>query len=190
MISFSHGTDEHAGVVFCEALLAVNLSLNGPAYALTFISTGWTTARDLANMAFLFILIYIAFTIMLEAETSGTMSLLAGVIVIALLVNFSFFFTRIVIDAGNILSIQFYNSITAPSVQATSGGGSVQGAIASGVSAATGVGANTKDLTASIMGMLQLQNLFNTQSFKAFYTGNGGNSAAGFLVVVVTLSFL
>src|SRR5665213_2622696 len=53
--------------------LAVNLSLNGPAYALTFVSTGWTTARDLANMAFLFILIYIAFTIMLEAETSGTM---------------------------------------------------------------------------------------------------------------------
>ena len=26
--------------------IAVNLSLNGPIYALTFISTGWTTARD------------------------------------------------------------------------------------------------------------------------------------------------
>jgi hypothetical protein len=172
--------------------LAVNLSLSGPAYALTFISTGWTTARDLANMAFLFILIYIAFMIMLEAETSGTMSLLAGVIVIALLVNFSFFFTRLVIDAGNILSIQFYNSITAPPIQSSAQNSNVAAGVTA-VTAAVGVGNNTKDLTASIMGMLQLQNLFNTQSFQNFYgPGNTGaiQGAPGFLVVVITLSFL
>lgn len=160
--------------------LAVNLSLNGPIYALTFISTGWTTARDLANMAFLFILIYIAFTIILEADTHGTMSLLAGVIVIALLVNFSFFFTRVVIDAGNILSIQFYNSITAPSVYSTATtGGAVVGGVATATTfatnAASGItGANTKDLTASIMGMLNLQGLFNNDSFKNFSSTSSG----------------
>ncbi len=39
------------------------------------------------------------------------------------------------------------------------------------------------------MGMLQLQNLFNTTSFQNFYKPQDGSSP-GFLVVVVTLSFL
>lgn len=165
--------------------LAVHLSLDGPIYALTFISTGWTTARDLANMAFLFILIYIAFTIILEADTSHTMSLLAGVIMIALLVNFSFFFTRLVIDAGNILSIQFYNSIQAPLVSTTASSGSVsnlQGAAAAGINSLGG--GDTKDLTASIMGMLNLQGLFGSTSFQNFSKPTDG------FTQFITLSFL
>src|SRR6185369_3602202 len=95
---------------------SISLSLNGTAYALDFVSQGWTTARDIGNMAFLFILLYIAFKIMFEAETNETVHMLVVVIVIALLVNFSFFFTRLAIDAGNILAIQFYNAIDAPSI--------------------------------------------------------------------------
>src|ERR1051325_3297967 len=48
---------------------SVSLSLNSIAYALDFLSTGWTTVRDLANMAFILILVYIAFIVMFEAET-------------------------------------------------------------------------------------------------------------------------
>ncbi|HUD02864.1 MAG TPA: hypothetical protein VMR46_02480 [Candidatus Paceibacterota bacterium] len=164
--------------------LAVNLSLNGPIYALTFISTGWTTARDLANMAFIFILIYIAFMLIFEAETSHTMSLLAGVIVIALLVNFSFFFTRLVIDAGNILSIQFYNSIQAPSIQSTAQSSTVASAVNTAAGSILGANMQTKDLTASIMGMLQLQNLFNSNSFTTFH------QQAGFFTQIIVLCFL
>ncbi len=169
--------------------LAINLSLNGPIYALTFISTGWTTARDLANMAFLFVLIYIAFMLIFQAETSNTMSLLAGVIIIALLVNFSFFFTRLAIDVGNILSIQFYNSINAPSVAASSGTGGVASFASQTVNTVTNAtagitGTNTKDLTASIMGMLNLQGLFNTNSFQNFTKTN--DSVSQF----ITLCFL
>ena len=169
--------------------IAVNISLNGPIYALTFVSTGWTTARDLANMAFLFILIYIAFIIMFQAETSGTMSLLAGVVVVALLVNFSFFFTRLVIDMGNILSIQFYNSIQAPAIQNTASSGGASGIGASLSTTATNAtagitGTNTKDLTASIMGMLNMQGLLNNTSFQNF------NQTQGWLTKFITLSFL
>ncbi len=106
---------------------AVSLSLNGSAYALDFVSSGWTTARDLANMAFLFILLYIAFKIIFSAETGDTIHMLALVIVVALLVNFSFFFTRLAIDAGNILSIQFYNAINVQSLAATAQQGGVSG---------------------------------------------------------------
>ena len=174
---------------------AIQLSLNGSAYALNFVSQGWTTARDLANMAFLFILLYIAFLVMFEAETSGTLSMLAAVIVVALLVNFSFFFTRLVIDAGNILAIQFYNAIQAPSIGSTitaATGGAAQSNVVGAInSASTVVGGgwvNTKDLTSGIMGMLNLQGLFNTNQFNTWYQAQTG--AQGFFVVVISLSFL
>jgi len=125
--------------------IVVQLSLNSTAYALDFLSTGWTTVRDIANMAFIFILIYIALTVMLAAETSGTIKTLAVVIVIALLVNFSFFFTRVVIDAGNIVAVQFYNAI--PNV------GPLIGDPVTGA----------KDLSLSIMGAINPQELLNSQ---------------------------
>ena len=166
---------------------AIQLSLNSAAYSLAFISQGWTTARDIANMAFLFILIYIAFLIMFSAETSGTIPLLTWVIVIALLVNFSFFFTRLVIDAGNILSIQFYNAITAPSIG--SGGQGAGAAVTTTVTNYLTPGAaNTKDLTASIMGMLNLQGLYGNTSFQQFIGNQSGIS--GFGVVFIATAFI
>jgi len=146
--------------------ITIQLSLNGASYGLDFISTSWTTARDLGNMAFLFILLYIAFTIIFKADTGQTKTMLALVIVVALLVNFSFFFSRVVIDAGNILSIQFYNAIPAPPISQTIQGGSVTSAAVASVSSAIGGTApGTKDLTAGIMNMLNVQGLLNNQSF-------------------------
>jgi hypothetical protein len=169
---------------------AIQLSLNSAAYTLTFISQGWTTARDIANMAFLFILLYIAFVVMFQADTVGTVQMLIVVVVIALLVNFSFFFTRLAIDAGNILAIQFYNAIQAPSIDSTVQSQNPSfarvGTIEASFGSALGAG-NTKDLTASIMGMLQLQNLFNTDSFRAFI---GDGKSSGFMVTTIALSFL
>lgn len=170
--------------------ITISLSLNSAAYALDFLSAGWTTARDLANMAFILILVYIAFTIMFQAETARTMQMLALVIFIALIINFSFFFTRVVIDAGNILAVQFYNSIPAPTMAGTfsttdSNTGSLAG-IASGAAslAPQAVFQNTKDLTASIMQALNIQELFNDNNFKNFAKGEG------FMSKFIILSFL
>ncbi len=171
---------------------AISLSLNGGAYALTFVSTGWTTARDLANMAFLFILLYIAFKIMFEAETGETTHMLVLVVIIALLVNFSFFFTRLAIDAGNIMAIQFYNAIDAPSLAATAAGSGVQGNVLNTLNIVTpsaNLAGNSKDLTASIMGMLNFQGLFSSDAFNNWYKPQTGGGPS-FLVVVISLSFL
>jgi len=162
--------------------ITIQLSLNGSAYGLDFISTSWTTARDLANMAFLFILLYIAFTIIFSAETGGTMSVLAGVIVVALLVNFSFFFTRVVIDAGNILSLQFYNSIPAPSIAQTIQGSPIASTVINNTTAPslTASAGTAKDLTASIMNMLNVQGLLNNNSFGA----TNGNFVATIFIYI------
>ncbi len=192
-----------SGLAYMGAFIldtTVSLSLNSAAYALTFLSAGWTTARDLANMAFILILVYIAFKIMFRAETSRTMQMLAWVIFIALIINFSFFFTRVVIDAGNILAVQFYNSISGPNGQpaptladtfgkATQSGGLAGGA-ASGASTVTSYFGNdstlknTKDLTASIMNALNIQELFNQKSFESFRNGSG------FMSKIIILSTL
>jgi len=150
--------------------IVVQLSLNSTAYALDFLSTGWTTVRDIANMAFIFILIYIALTVMLAAETSGTIKTLAVVVVIALLVNFSFFFTRVVIDAGNIVAVQFYNAI--PSAGPLIG------------NPTTGA----KDLSLSIMGAINPQELLNSNMLNRARTMAQGDWGGMAVLSVIYLS--
>lgn len=171
--------------------MTVSLSLNSAAYALDFLSAGWTTARDLANMGFILILVYIAFIIMFQAENRGTMQMLAWVIFIALIINFSFFLTRVVIDAGNILAVQFYNAIDAPTMAGTFGATNANtGALANTATGIAtrlgpnGVFENTKDLTAGIMQALNIQELFNDKGFQSFA------KESGFGTKFIILSFL
>lgn len=79
-----------------------------------FIERGWSVVRDIGNVLFIFALLYIAITHILQAGNSGTKKLLINLIVAALLINFSLFFSRIIIDAGNILARAFYNNIEIP----------------------------------------------------------------------------
>jgi hypothetical protein len=171
---------------------AVYLSLNSAAYGLQVLSDGWTTVRDIANMAFIFILIYIAVTVMLKAETSKTMGMLAKVIAIALLINFSFFFVRVVIDGGNILAVQFYNAMSDTTVQQTISDQAQKGTVIStaGIASTGGLvlSQKTKDLTASIMGAVDVTNILTTKSFKQFSDQQGSGPGA-FFGNLIALSF-
>ena len=77
----------------------------------SFITNGWRVVRDLANIFFIFIMMYIAIAMILQIHGADVKKMLAKVIIIALLVNFSLFFTRVVIDASNVLTRVFYNQI-------------------------------------------------------------------------------
>lgn len=96
-------------------------SLNSNSYKAPFIEQGWSLIRDIANVAFIFTLLFIAIKHILgESAKKALPTLLA----VALLMNFSLFFTRVVIDAGNILARAFYNSIVIendPNYEAGSG---------------------------------------------------------------------
>ncbi len=74
-----------------------------------FINASWIIIRDVSNMAFIFILLYTGIMTMLgKADWKGVV---IKVIIIALLINFSLFFTKVVIDAGNILAVGIYSSM-------------------------------------------------------------------------------
>lgn len=157
----------------------VHLSLNSSAYSLTFLADIWNTVLSLANMFFIFILIYAAFVIMFRAETARTMQMLAWVIAIALVVNFSFFFTRVVIDAGNILATQFYNATL--TYKDANGNISSVPSINPGVGAASSV----PDITAPLMSAIGVDQLLGGGSFEAVSQGLGGTLAASWETLLV-----
>lgn len=73
------------------------------------VATAWEISRDLANIFFIFILLYIAINTVLGKP--GAQKLVVNVIIVALFVNFSAVIPKVVIDASNILALQFYNNM-------------------------------------------------------------------------------
>lgn len=75
------------------------------------INEAWATLRDVANIAFIFVLLWAAFQTILQLDTGKFGTAIRNIIIVALLINFSLFFSKVVIDASNIATVGFYNSI-------------------------------------------------------------------------------
>ena len=80
------------------------------------VDVAWKTFRDVANLFFIFILLYIAIGTILQLESVNTKKLLSSLIVVALLINFSLFITEAIIDVSNVFAIAFLNEISVGSV--------------------------------------------------------------------------
>src|SRR3990167_2811170 len=99
-----------AGMLFD---MSVGFTLDNDNYSsskIDAIDAGWTFSRDIVNIFFIFILLFIAIATILGIESYGAKSLLARLIVVALLVNFSLLATRGIIYVSNSLAVQIYNS--------------------------------------------------------------------------------
>lgn len=107
---------------------------------LTGIETAWRVIRDLANITFIFVLLYAAIRTILGVSDRKVKDVIVGVVIAATLINFSMFFTKIIVDASNLVAITFYNQI----------------APGAGSSSPTGPG-----LATSFMEPLKLQTLFS-----------------------------
>lgn len=81
------------------------------------INVTWGVVRDVANMSFIFILLYAAIRTILGME-GGAQKIVVKVVVVAVLINFSLFFTKVVIDTSNVLALFFYDSIAPSSLNA------------------------------------------------------------------------
>lgn len=75
------------------------------------VRMGWTITRDIVNMFFILGLIVIAFATILRIETYGIKALLPKLIIIALLINFSYLVCGLIIDATQIAATYFLNQI-------------------------------------------------------------------------------
>lgn len=70
----------------------------------------WSTVRDIFNLTFIFGLVYIGFKMILDSSDSSARKMLVSLIGAALLVNFSLFITKFVVDFSNIAAAQIFNA--------------------------------------------------------------------------------
>ena len=146
----------------------------------TGIKTAWGVIRDVANIAFIFALVYIGISTILQLSGKGIKDLLVKLIIAALLVNFSFFFTGFIIDASNILTLQLYNKIldnekVSEDTGATglTGGGAV-GPTVPGVVAppSAGVKLGSTGISGIFMQELKIQSLYDANTLTSINKGN------------------
>lgn len=90
----------------------VYYSTNDESYRATFVTNSWGAVRDIANIFFIIALLYVAIKTVLGLNVTNNKKLIGTVIIIALIINFSLFTTKVVIDGSNILAKIFYNNIT------------------------------------------------------------------------------
>jgi hypothetical protein len=96
---------------FFNFTLSYSLNMGNFLQTVPIVDIGWKVFRDVANLCFIFILLYIAINTILQASVANSKKLLGTVIIVAVLLNFSLFFTKVVIDSSNILALQFYEKM-------------------------------------------------------------------------------
>jgi len=78
---------------------------------ITSIDIAWGTIRDVMNLTFIFVLLYTAIGTILDVSGVNWKKSLISIILAAILINFSLFFTKVIIDASNIATLTFYRQI-------------------------------------------------------------------------------
>lgn len=75
------------------------------------IELAWAAFRDIANILIIGIFTFIALSIIIGLKEYGQKKLIARVLIIAVLINFSLLFTKMIIDASNFTATQFYTAM-------------------------------------------------------------------------------
>ena len=98
---------------FSAQLLRWVIGLNVPlthcpaGFSECIVNIGWTFTRDLMNVFFILILVFIAIAYILRLDTFGMKKALPKLIIIALLINFSQVFVGIIVDISQIIMNTF-----------------------------------------------------------------------------------
>lgn len=108
------------GTFLNTVLLVTVVNMSGIVEKTSAIQDGWKIIRDLSNIAFIFVLLYISISTILDLGVN-TGKALRSVVIAALFINFSFFFAATIIDVSNILTLHLYDQILTPSNQSATG---------------------------------------------------------------------
>ncbi len=123
------------------------------------VDIGWKIFRDLANIFFIFILLWVAIGTILGLVSGKTKEMLLNLIIVALLMNFSLFITKAVIDGSNIVALHFYNLIVTPNEGNTVGS----------------TGTPTSSFSGAFMAGLKIQTIYQPQTPGGKNLANGGS---------------
>ena len=166
------------------------------------IASVWTVCRDVSNIFIIGIFTFIALQIILGIETLSPRKMVARVLLIAVLINFSLLFTRVIIGTSNFVAGKFYCSMALNVGQTTACGDApvqLDTFLASGISD-NGIGGTFMGLL-GLDGILQSPETISKIYQRGAATDNGVISRATFgfysvdggtmaLLYSITASFL
>lgn len=72
------------------------------------ISDVWGTLRDIANILIIGMFVFVAISTILSVNDYGIRRMIARLLIVAILINFSLFFAKFIIDISHFVAIQFY----------------------------------------------------------------------------------
>ncbi|MEK7151907.1 MAG: hypothetical protein AAB773_00570 [Patescibacteria group bacterium] len=165
-----------------DIMLAFSLSKN--VLDAGFAKNGWAVTRDLANMLFIFILLAIAIATILQISSYGAKSLLARLVIIALLLNFSLFITRVVVDVSNVTARLFYDSISPANTAANVPDGTTPLSASSYIKS---LDIPTKDISVGLVAAFNPQQLLGIESFNKWVSGGKGLGELFFIYIFATV---
>lgn len=116
-----------AGVIFDFSIKFGIQKFSALAGNTSMVSEGWVIARDLANVVFIFLVLWAGISTILRLNHGSTMGTIMKIAVAALLINFSLFVTRAVIDIANTVALHFYSLILGNGTDGTLSGVFMQG---------------------------------------------------------------
>ena len=149
----------------------VYYSTNSSSYTNEFINQGFAAIRDIANIFFIIALLFVAIKTILDLNVTNNKKIIGTIVVMALLINFSLFFTQVVIDGSNILAKVFYNQIGSKSE--------------SGDENSSGAGGQTS-ISIGLVDKFDPQTVMTREQY--WGTGNGDNSNQGAFVFLIILT--
>ena len=112
LISFAAFITWLGGTIFDYAMKEYVLEFGQNVAALkSTLNTLWTLVRDVCNLAFVFGFIYIGISTIINPDSASMKRFLSRIIIGAILINFSLYFTQVVIDFTNFTATQIYTSM-------------------------------------------------------------------------------
>lgn len=162
-------------------------SLSDASYRAEFAVRGWQIVRDISNIFFIIILVWTGLSAVFNTSGNSMKKVVPQLILNALLINFSLFGTRVVIDVSNVVARVFYKSVEVCD-------GKCQPRDASGAipNVKKGVGGFTP-LSEKIVSAFNPQRLFNTgiidqskavTSVDTSKTASSEAQVAGYFIIV------
>lgn len=95
-----------------ETVITVGDKFNSDTEGYGFIvSSIWKIFRDIGNLLIIFSLLYLAIRTIVQGNGFADGKMLSSILIAALLINFSLFFTKLAFDFSNIAGITIYESI-------------------------------------------------------------------------------
>jgi len=87
----------------------------------TVIDEIWKMVRDIFNLLFIFGIIFVGFKLILGTDETGAKRTLGTIIIAALLINFSLYATKVVVDFGNIVAAEMATLLKTESPENSNG---------------------------------------------------------------------